>query len=57
MSNKNDFYKTAIFVATGEVVGVQHIGDGHYKVTFQSGSTAFMPAEENGVVYLTSFAL
>jgi hypothetical protein len=55
--SKNDLYKTAIFAATGEVVGVKHIGDGHYKVTFQSGSTAFMPAEENGMVYLTGFVL
>jgi hypothetical protein len=54
---KQDFFKTARVVATGEYVSVKHIGEGDYKVTFQSGSTAFMPEQENGVVYLDSFCL
>lgn len=55
--SKANLYKTARVSATGEFVTVKHIGDGHFKVTFQSGSTAFMPAVENGFVYLDSFVL
>jgi hypothetical protein len=57
--DKRDFFKTAVLNGyngfVDEYVGVEHIGDNHYKVKFQSGSVAFMPAEENGVVYLTRF--
>jgi hypothetical protein len=50
-----DYYTTARMVDTGEFVAVKHIGDGHYRVTFQSGSTAMMPAEQDGHVYLDRF--
>jgi hypothetical protein len=52
-----NYYKTARLVATDEYVSVKHLGDGHYKVTFQSGSTAMMPAEQDGHVYLDSFCI
>lgn len=55
--DKRDFFKTARLVSTGEYVAVKHIGDGHFKVTYQSGSTAFMPVEESGYVLLDNFVL
>ncbi len=59
--DKRDFFKTAVLNGyngfVDEHVGVEHIGDDRYKVKFQSGSVAFMPAEENGAVYLTRFCL
>jgi hypothetical protein len=59
--DKRDLFKTARLNSyngfVDEYVGVEHIGDDHYKVKFQSGSVAFMPAEENGVVYLSRFCL
>lgn len=57
MTDKRDMYKTARINGTDECVSVQHLGDNDYKVTFQSGSVAYMPAEENGTVYLTQFVL
>jgi hypothetical protein len=52
-----NYYTTARMVDTGEFVTVKHLGDGHYKVTFQSGSTAMMPAEQDGHVYLDRFTI
>ncbi len=55
--DKRDLYKTAKLAYNDECVRVQHVGDGHYKVTTLMGSVMWMPAEENGIVYLTGFVL
>jgi len=55
--DKRDAYKTAWVNGYEEFAAVEHMGDDEYKVTFQSGSVAYMPAEQNGTVYLTDFVL